>query len=370
MVYYIFLTAVCIALAFFVNCSYRRKLNTVSGEDVCASVPTRQQMINRVVLFSIFLILFLLSAMRVGIGNDYWTYRYEFLDINRADTKVSYEIGFQTFVRIMQFIVGVDNYVPIFAVISFFTCLFFVKGLYENSDRFAFSLFLFMANGFYFMSFSNVRYYFVLALVIYSMKFLFEKKFVQFCLVIVFAAFFHMTVLLVIPAYFVAYYLKWSKKTIWLIPTACAALVFGRFPIRKLLFVFYPYYEGDALDVTNFSWVNIVKCAAILVLCLVFYKKAVKGDGKAEFFFNLNLFALILYSCATYVPELSRVCYYLIISQVFLIPTVIFKIESKLWRRIILAGVVVAYCAYFLRFLKQGYDPVIQILPYFSWAFT
>ncbi|MCR4617898.1 MAG: EpsG family protein [Lachnospiraceae bacterium] len=370
MVYYIFLTAVCVFMAFFVNGSYRRQANLINGKEIKTALPTRQETINRCILVGIFLVLFLLSALRYGIGNDYWTYRYEFLDIHRADTKISYEIGFQTFVRVMQFIVGVDNYIPIFAVMAFFTCLFFLKGLYDTSDWFFLSFFIYMANGFYFMSFSNIRYYFVLALVMYSMKYLFKREFVKFCLIICFAAFFHMTALLVIPAYFVAYCLKWSKKTIWLIPAVSLILIFGRIPIRRLLFVFYPYYEGDKiLDVTNISWVNIAKCAAILIFCLIFYKKAIKGNEKAEMYFNLNLFALILYSFATYVPELSRVCYYLIISQVYLIPIVIKGIESKKLRRICLVAVCAAYFGYFMIFLKQGYDPVVQILPYFSWAF-
>ena len=370
MVMYFFLTAVCLAFAYFVNTAYRREGVYVGDKKINTSLPTRQETVNRLMLVSIFLVLFGLSALRYGIGNDYWTYRYEFLDIHRADTKISFEIGFQLFVRIMQFIVGVDNYIPIFAVISFFTCLFFVKGIYDTADYFVLSFFIFMANGFYFMSFSNVRYYFVLALVIYSMKYLFKRRFVPFCLIICFAAFFHMTALLVIPAYIVAYFLKWSKKTIWMIPAAALILIFGRIPIRRLLFVFYPYYEGDKiLDVATYSWVNIAKCAAILILALVFYKKSISGDAKAETFFNLNLFALLLYTCATYVPELSRVCYYLIISQIFLVPMILMKIENKVVKRLLMGGVIAAYLGYFIKFLIQGYDPVIAILPYFSWAF-
>ena len=376
MIMYIFLTIVCLAMAFFINGNYRRKFNSGAGQVASrftpiTTTPGRQEMLNRAMLVGIFLVLFGLSAMRVGIGNDYWTYRYGFIDIYRNDTKVSYEIGFRAFVLLMQKIVGLDNYVPIFGVMAFATCALFLKGIYDTSDMFVMSFFLFMTNGFYFMSFSNVRYYFVLALVVYSMKFLFEKRFIPFVLIIVFAAFFHMTALLVIPAYFIAYYLKWSKKTYWLIPTVCVFLVLARFPIRKLLFVFYPYYEGDAiLDVTNISYVNIAKCAAILVLCLIFYKSTIRGNAKAEMFFNLNLFALVLYSCATYVPELSRVCYYLIIGQIFLIPIVLTGIKSKKWRIVFTTAVGIAYAGYFLIFLKQGYDPVIQILPYFSWYFV
>jgi len=377
---YILLTAVCVAMAFFVNGSYRRQLNTsgqsndaldIGARKYYTAMPGRQETINRCMLVGIFLVLFSLSAMRVGIGNDYWTYRDEFLDIYRADTPTSFEIGFQTFIRIMQAIVGVKNYIPIFAVVAFFTCLFFIKGIYDTSDWFVMSFFLFMANGFYFMSFSNIRYYLVLALVVYSMKFLFSKRFIPFCLIIIFAAFFHMTVLLVIPAYFVAYYLKWNKKTYWMIPTAAAILVFARIPIRRLIFVFYPYYEGDLiLDVTNISYVNIAKCFAVLVFSLIYYKKAIKGNAKAETFFNMNLFALILYSCATYVPELSRICYYLIISQIFLIPIVLRSVEKKGWRIFWTISISTAYFMYFIMFLREGYNPVIQILPYFSWFFS
>lgn len=385
MSYYIFLTAVCVAMAYFVNSEYRRQLNsfesaaslkhsangTEKGGHNKTTIPCRQEIINRAMLVGIFLVLFGLSAFRVGIGNDYWVYRNEFLDIHRADTPISFEIGFQSFVRFMQLIVGVDNYIPIFAVLAFVTCLFFVKGIYDTSDWFMLSFLLFMANGFYFMSFSNVRYYLVLSLVIYSMKYFLQKRYVPFILIILFAAFFHMTVILVIPAFFVAYYLKWSKKTIWLIPAAALILIFARFPIRKLLFVFYPYYEGDAiLDVNKISYVNVAKCLAILVLCLLYYKKIVKGNAKAEMLFNMNLFALLLYSCASYIPEISRVCYYLVIGQIFLIPLVIGGIDNKKQRTFWTAAVVIAYLAYFIMFLKEGSNPVIQILPYFSWYFS
>lgn len=371
MLFYIFITIACVAMAYFVNTSYRRQSGILAGKNVTTATASRQEALNRAMLVGIFLVLFSLSALRIGIGNDYWTYRYGFLDIHRMDTKVSYEWGFRAFVLLMQAIVGLDNYIPIFAVMAFLTCLFFIKGIYDTSDWFVMTFFLFMANGFYFMSFSNVRYYFVLALVVYSLKYFFKKRFVPFCLIVVFAAFFHMTALLVIPAYFVAYYLKWSKKTFWLIPVVCAVLVFARYPIRRLLFVFYPYYEGDViLDVANISYVNIAKCAAILVLCIIYYKKAIKGNAKAEMFFNLNLFALVLYSCATYVPELSRVCYYLIIGQIFLVPIVLKSIEKKKWKIFWIGAIVLAYSGYFIMFLKQGYSGVIQILPYLSWYFV
>ena len=52
---YIFLTAVCVALAFFVNTSYRRELNILNGKPVNTALSTRQETINRCMLAGIFI---------------------------------------------------------------------------------------------------------------------------------------------------------------------------------------------------------------------------------------------------------------------------------------------------------------------------
>lgn len=386
MILYISITVIVVLLAGFVNSNYRGQLNKV-GTGMTASGTgkqgisgtgspagprlNRQQMINMSVITGIFIILFVLSALRSGIGNDYWVYRYRFLDIARGDTKISYEIGFQLFVKLMQAIVGMDNYVPIFSVIAFVTLLFTLKGIYDTSDWFVITVFLYMTNGFYFMTFSNMRYYLALGMVLYAMKYVLSKKFVPFCCIILCAALFHMTALLVIPAYLVALYLKWGKKTYWLIPTVCVTLLAGSAVIRRIVFIFYPYYEGDLiLDVRRLSVMNIAKCFAILVLALIYYKRVIKGNERAEFFFNLNLFALVLYTFASYIPEISRVCYYMVVGQIFLIPILLAGMKSRKEKIIWGSLIGVAYAGYFVAFLIKGYNPVIQILPYFSWYFS
>lgn len=367
MVLYIGISVLVIFMGWFVNSSYNKK----NIENPGTADLSRQQLLNRVLLLSIFFILFALSALRIGIGNDYWEYRYRFLDIARGDTKVSYEIGFKGVVLLTQKLFGLDNYRTTFAVFSFLTVAFFIKGLYDSADWFFYSFFLFICNGFYFMSFSNVRYYFAFAVCIFAIQYVWKEKPWRFICFICLAALFHKTVLLVIPVYLIAYYLKWSKKTIWLIPAACLGLFFGRIPLRWLLFKFYPFYEGDLLyDVSTISYTNIAKCSAILVLCLIFYKDTIKGNKKAEMLFNLDLFALILYCFGTYIPQLSRVCYYMVLGQVFLIPIVLMGIKDKKKRVVFTTLVSLAYVGYYLVFLKSGYNPYTMFLPYLTWLFT
>lgn len=367
MILYLLITALTVFMAYFVNSAYAGKQNIADR----AAAKNRQQMLNTMLLAGIFSVLSALSALRIGIGNDYWVYRDNFLHIISGDTKVSYEIGFKVLVKVLQGLFGYDNYRIVFAVMAFLTSFFFVKGLFANTDWFVISFFIFMASGFYFMSFSNVRYYFVMAVCAYAMKFLFEKDHVRFVLWIVFAAFFHKSVLLVIPVYLIAYYLKWNKRTVWLIPAACLALGLGKAVFRRLMFVFYPYYEGDTLlDVETISYVNIAKCLAVLIFALIYYKKAIKGNPRAETLFNLNLFALIIYSFGYYILETSRICYYMVLGHVFLIPVVLKAIEDKRQKVFFLGSVILAYVVYLVIFLLKSWEPTVMLLPYMTWLFT
>ena len=367
MILYLSITALTVFMAYFVNSAYAGKSNNRRQ----ARARNRQSMLNGVLLTGIFMVLFALSALRIGIGNDYWVYRDHFLHIMSGDTAVSYEIGFQALVKVLQSLFGYDNYRIVFAVMAFLTSLFFIKGLFDNTDWFVMSFFLFMANGFYFMSFSNVRYYFVMAVCTYAMKFLFAEDYVKFVFWIVLAAFFHKSVLLVIPVYLIAHSLKWNKKTLWLIPAACAALALGKPVFRRLMFVFYPYYEGDLiLDVETISYANIAKCLAVLLFSLFYYKKAVKGNSKAETLFNLNLFALIIYSFGYYILETSRICYYMVLGHVFLIPIVLKAIENKRQKVFCLLSVILAYVMYLVIFIIKSQAPTVLLLPYMTWLFT
>ncbi len=353
---YVLLTVIVVLLGIMVNSDYRGK------------VHSRGQMLNRVILIAVFLLLFAVSACRIAVGNDYWVYRFQFRLIAQ-DRHVSYEIGFQLVVYLMQLIFGYDNYLPIFGLFSALTVFFFVKAMYDQSDNFSYTVFLLMTGGYYFMSFDNVRYYFALAVALYAMKYILSGRYWKFILWICFAACFHKTILIVIPIYFVAK-IVWTKKTAWLIPLAALVLFFGREVLRFVVFKFYPFYEGTAFENTSVSYANIAKCAAVLLFCLLYFKTIICKHKHLYFYFNLNLGALLLYSFASYIPELSRICYYMLVGQIFLIPGVIVRIEKK-WQRILWTVLIgLAFAGYFYIFLKRSYATEIRLLPYLNWIFN
>lgn len=92
---------------------------------------------------------------------------------------------------------------------------------------------------------------------------------------------------------------------------------------RNIIFRFYPYYKDSMFDNGQLSYVNIAKCLAVLILCLIYWKDSAQENRRNRYYFYLNLAGLVLYSCGSFIPEVSRVAYYLIQSQIFLIPGVL-----------------------------------------------
>ena len=117
MILYITVAVVTALLASLVDSHPTRQSHTL----------TRQQLANRVCLTAIFLILFLLSACRLNVGNDYAKY-VEFMHLVNCDAYVPTEIGFNLLVKLIYGLSGYENFLLVFAFYSFVTVLFFQIG--------------------------------------------------------------------------------------------------------------------------------------------------------------------------------------------------------------------------------------------------
>ncbi len=58
-------------------------------------------------------------------------------------------------------------------------------------------------------------------------------------------------------------------------------------------------------DNGQLSYVNIAKCLAVLILCLIYWKDSVRENRRNRYYFYLNLAGLVLYSCGSFIPEVS-----------------------------------------------------------------
>lgn len=345
----------------------------IAGRNRVGEIPgyNREQARNLVAEFAVFALLTTVSACRIAVGNDYWVYRDNFKLIAQ-ERHVSYEFGFNTIVRWMQMIFGYDNYLPIFALFSFLTVLFFAKALHDQAADYPLSLFLLLTGGFYFNSLNSVRYYLALAIALYSMKYVLRGEYGKFILWIAVGAMFHKSIFLVIPVYLAARFLASHqlKKWHYIVGGIFAlSLIFAQNLYREIIFYFYPYYRDSMFDNGQISYANIAKCAATLVLCIVCYRKSLKTDLMNRFYFFLNIAALLIYCCGSFIPEVSRVGFYMIVSQIFLLPRILADMEKGWFRTLCYVGVIGAFSAYFVLLLRGMYDVSVRLLPYLNWIF-
>ncbi len=332
----------------------------------------RRQARNLVAETAVYCLLAGVSACRIAVGNDYWVYRDNFKLIAQG-RHVSSEIGFNLVVDWMQNLFGYDRYLPIFGLFSLVTVFFFVKALHDQGTDYAFSLFLLLTGGYYFNSLNSVRYYLALAVALYAMKYVLRGEYGKFILWIAAGAAFHKSILLVIPVYLAARLLAQAKLKKWHYGAGALlllSLVFGQNFYREIIFRFYPYYENSAFDNGELSYVNIAKCVAVLVLCLICYKRSLKEDLMNRFYFFLNLAGLVVYCCGSFIPEVSRVGYYMIVSQTFLLPRLLRDLRRGWFRTLCYVGVIGAFAGYFVVLLYKMYDVDVRLLPYLNWIFN
>lgn len=328
---------------------------------------TRQQMCNRICLLSIFLILFALSACRQNVGNDYAKY-VEFMHLVNSNAYVPTEPGFNLLVKIIYGISGFENHLLVFAVYAFVTIFLFLLAIYEQSDEFPITYFLFMMLGYYFQTFSTVRYYLALAIAFYSMKFVIRKQWGRFVLLIVLGSFFHKSLLVALPLYFLAS-VTWKKWQLALIGLFCTTFLFLQDFYLQVVVFLYPTYEDTEYLEGGTSYINILRCMAVLVLSLLYYKKHIRGDRRFQFYFYLNLGALVLYTFCSFLPIISRIGYYLTISHILFIPALISRTENPKLKKLLQVGMCLAAVLYFTIFMSRAYDDGLLILPYKSFFF-
>lgn len=364
---YCLVAAVTIGLA----CLVDNRCQTGEGQLYKKNRISRRQGINILGLLAVFTILFLLSALRLEVGNDYGTYVDTFHEIYVGGYVVT-EPWFNGVVKALYVMAGGEAYLLVFGVFAFVTIGIFLKVLYEQTDNFALAFFLFMTLGIYFRTFNTVRYYFVLAITLYSFRYLLRKEDGKFLLLIFAAAFFHKSVLVVIPLYLIAR-IEWKRWHMAVLVLAAVGALFFQKEIMEIALKLYPSYKDTIYLETETglsgNLMSILRCVWVMVLALACGKDALRKRKEHRFYFQLNLLALLLYLCGSFLPLVGRIGYYLITSHILFLPSVIGSIEGEKRKRIVRMILIISCVIYFLLFLRSADQPGVRVLPYKTWLF-
>lgn len=366
-VFYILVAVLTIYLASKVQA--RRQIQEKTSAYTIDGSQTRRCFQNRLYLTGIFGILFLCSALRFDIGNDYRQYTQTAHEAFVGGYVVT-EAGFNWLVRILYILSGGEYYELVFAVFAFVTLYIFLKAFYEQSVDFSFTYFLFMTLGLYFQTYNTVRYYLALAIALYAMRYVLNRDLIKFVFWILLAALFHKSVLLTVPVYWMASY-AWKK---WMI---IAGLVFsaGCFLAKGLILeialLLYPSYENTVYLEGGTSPISILRGVLVIAFYLWYcrqYPKE-KEDRELLFYAQLNLLSVVVCVFFSFLPVVTRIAYYFSITQLLMIPKMICGIEEKKLKKKLTWMIMIVCVIYFLVFLFEADKPGVRLLPYRSWLF-
>ncbi|MBM7037698.1 EpsG family protein [Vibrio ulleungensis] len=166
--------------------------------------------------YALLLVLILFLGLRHYVGTDFPAYVDSFKSIDLGLVKFQgKEIGFTYINYMLKFFFGL-NYQSVFLFCSFITIAFISSTLSSFNSRFiyAFGLFLYVFSGFYTQSFNIVRQAMSMAIAIYSLRYVNERKFFSFYFFVVLSMLFHTTSVVFLPLYYI-YRIKLSRKFLY-----------------------------------------------------------------------------------------------------------------------------------------------------------
>ena len=189
LLYIILISDVCVLSVVFFN-KYTKKISPSA--------------LKTVFLIASFFLLFIYSAMRKDIGYDYLMYSQGFFRMGMSGfSEVGYngwEWGFNILTKTIVFFTrDIHVYMAIITAICLAGPFY---AIYRYSKKVWLSVLLYINLYFFYCTMNFLRQSIAISITLFAYTFLINRKFVRYVLLIIFAAAFHSTALIMLPVYF------------------------------------------------------------------------------------------------------------------------------------------------------------------------
>lgn len=269
-------------------------------------------------------LLVVIAGFRYGIGTDYYTYEYIY---NNIENTSYIEPGYR-YVNIVLKYLGCSYELSVlfFALITNLLLLYFIK---QYSIDFVFSVVLYVAFNYYFISFNAVRQMLGIAIFFIGIQFALRKKYVRFFFITAFAALFHYSVFIGVLYPIFQINKKRMYIMIWL-----ASIPFIILPIQgvvtKLIpasFHYASYFTSSFFTETSSAAVFKLIVPNVFVV-LAFYYISAFNNATEKFWLHLFVFSTAFANSAHGVNVLIRLNYVFQITEIIFYPLFIYKVQK------------------------------------------
>ncbi len=302
------------------------------------------------------------AALRYEIGTDWPIYYDLFYGINEG-TNSFQEPGFNLLNRIVYFFS--TDFVLMSAVCSVITYSFIFKAIYDQAISYSYSILFFVLDATYFNSMNQVRQTMTVAMFLYAMKYLKQRKPIPYFAIILLACTIHTSALFFIPIYFL-YGLRVHIKLHVISLLAGAVLMVPlnevvKFVVSKTRYAWY--LDSVFLDSTGFYIIGFVFSLIILFLYDFYYIYGNDKDDKDyNFMVNMQWLVAFVTFLTPAVPQSSRLLLCFAAPVMFCIPKM-FKREHLHSRRVVL--IIVTITIFLVKILYDIYvNDWYVVIPY------
>lgn len=316
---------------------------------------SKRQRVARIIYYLVFSILFLLSFLRWERGTDWGGYYDYFTHIYDLDFSSNFENGFILLNYGVHTLSG--SYTVLLFVMAALQYFLISKSIRYLSVYPVMSLLCYFAvtkGGIFF-----VRQYIALAILMYAVRFVIERKVYRFLLMVILACMIHRTAILFVPVYFlfdrkikIRYYVM---ALLVLIPVAIhVSKVFDSLSTglvnsiieNKINNYINKSADGEMYGIELSKSAILIRGVAkrgfILLLYFLFMRRELVANRVTRGIFNIYFFGTCLYILLTPLSEqLSRVCLYFDIFDIFLFPLLLCR--QKRWNKLLFFGLIVAF---------------------------
>lgn len=306
-----------------------------------------------------FGLLWVIAGFREGVGTDYYPYMDYFYktDVYTLFNN-PFEWGFYYLNKILNIATGNPRF--IFLVVSFIILFVINEALLKFSPNYYLSILLFINLYFYFNSLNIMRQFIAVAIIFYSIKYIYERDLKKFTISIIIASLFHLTSLFFWFMYFIVQ--RKYKLFIYIFGIMFSFLFVFLFPyIVNFLVVFMPRYQSYLTNMFTESSSNsvILIISTTLVFAYVLFRNK-EWERKNIILFNLVYIGLILNIAASFNFLFYRISIYFYIFVILLIPQLVEMVDKRYqnWVSAAIVSVTLVYCIYLL------YSGNGEILPY------
>lgn len=302
--------------------------------------------------------LFLIAALRYDVGTDYmFTYVPYFRYLSWGKNLRDMEPLFKLLNQVVIWFGGVYQWV--FAICAAIFCIFVFLQIFRDSPYPLLSIFLLCGLTYYFVSLNATRQLVGCAILLYSLRFVQEKKWKQFALSVLIAAGFHYSCALFAVVYIIG---KWSIKPGRAVALSGALFVCAGPVVRIALAVIRstPYGKYISSEFDTDVGGRIILAVQVMILLLAAWQY--RDDTKYRLYFNLHTVNTWLAAFAGQIVLVERIRWMFGLPSIILLPMALKNIKDPRLRLFVRVAVIGCFAVYV--YIVIGVRNGHEVLPY------